>query len=253
MKKWSDQVKRFSNRVENYVKYRPSYPKKVIDFLYNELGLKQISKIADVGSGTGIFSNLLLYRGSKVFSIEPNQEMRESAENALENYDNYFSINGSAEFTTLPDDSVDFIVSAQAFHWFDLQKTKEEFKRILKPNGKVVLIWNNRLTEESEFSIAYERILKKYANDYNEVNHQNIGHRELNSFFNNRGHKTFTCSNYQVFNFEQLKGRLLSSSYSPVPGESNYETIMEQLRDVFHLYNQNGQVTFHYNTEVLLR
>ncbi|MFS1512090.1 class I SAM-dependent methyltransferase [Chengkuizengella sp. SCS-71B] len=245
-----DNKKRFSNRVENYVKYRPSYPKKTIDFLYNELGFKQNSIIADVGSGTGIFSNLLLDRESNVLSVEPNQEMREAAENLLVSYENYISINGSAENTTLPDKSVDFIVSAQAFHWFDLQKTKQEFERILKPNGKVFLIWNNRLTEESEFSVAYERILKKYANDYNEVNHQNIGHRELNSFFNNEGYKTFTCPNYQVFNFEQLKGRLLSSSYSPVPGEDNYEIIMVQLRDVFNLYNQNGQVTFHYNTEV---
>ncbi|NDI34098.1 class I SAM-dependent methyltransferase [Chengkuizengella sediminis] len=245
-----DNKKRFSNRVENYVKYRPSYPKKAIDFLYDELSFAPNSMIADVGSGTGIFTKLLLDRESQVYSVEPNQEMREAAESSLENYKNFTSISGSAENTTLPEKSVDFIVSAQAFHWFDLQITKQEFKRILKANGKVVLIWNNRLTEESEFSVAYENLLKQYANDYNEVNHQNIGHREFNSFFSKEGYKTFTCPNYQLFNFEQLKGRLLSSSYSPTSGDQNYEMIMEKLQEIFNLYNENGKVTFQYNTEI---
>ncbi|MDP5275772.1 class I SAM-dependent methyltransferase [Chengkuizengella axinellae] len=245
-----DSKKRFSNRVENYVKYRPSYPKKALDFCYEELGFKQDSVIADVGSGTGIFTKLLLERESKVLSVEPNQEMREAAEKLLESYENYTSISGSAENTSLPDHAVDFIVSAQAFHWFDLQKTKKEFERILKPDGEVVLIWNNRLTEESDFLIEYDRLLKTYANDYNEINHQNIGEQEFSTFFNHQGYKVFTCPNYQLFNFEQLKGRLLSSSYSPTPGDQNYEIIMGKLQALFDLYNENGKVTFRYNTEI---
>ena len=142
---------RFSNRVDSYLKYRPSYPKEAIDYLYDFVGLRSNSKIADIGSGTGIFSKLLLERGSYVIGVEPNQAMRVADEQMLESNPNFQTISGSAESTGLPDQSVEFIVCAQAFHWFDRLAAQTEFRRILQPGGRVILIWNSRLTNGTSF------------------------------------------------------------------------------------------------------
>ena len=163
---------RFSNRVDSYMNYRPSYPKEAIDYLYNSVGLHSNSKIADVGSGTGIFSKLLLERGSYVIAVEPNQAMRAAAEQMLENEPNFQTISGSAESTGLADRSVEFIVSAQAFHWFDRLAAETEFRRILQPGGKVVLIWNSRLTTGNSFRLEYDQLLHAYGTDYEKVNHK---------------------------------------------------------------------------------
>src|SRR5918993_4084691 len=130
---------RFSSRADAYAKYRPGYPAGVVEILKSECGLTADSVVADVGSGTGILTELLLKNGNRVFGIEPNEAMRLFSEEALKDYQQFESVNGSAEATALPDDSVDIVVAAQAFHWFDRQKTKREFRRILKQNGWVVL------------------------------------------------------------------------------------------------------------------
>jgi ubiquinone/menaquinone biosynthesis C-methylase UbiE len=242
--------KRFSDRVENYVKYRPSYPIEAVDFLYEELGMDENSIIADIGSGTGIFTALLLRRGSKVIAIEPNLEMRKAAESLLEGQSNFTSRDGSAEATLLESESVDYIVSAQAFHWFDRKLAKIEFVRILKPNGKVVLIWNNRRTDQNLFDRSYENLLFKYGTDYQQVNHTNINKDDLNEFFRDSVYAKRTFVNHQDFDFNGLKGRLLSSSYTPAPDEENHQEMIEALKEIFQQYNENGKVTFHYDTEI---
>jgi ubiquinone/menaquinone biosynthesis C-methylase UbiE len=130
-----DSTKRFSNRVENYVKYRPHYPQEIINFLSEEIGLNSEKTIADIGSGTGISAELFLENGNKVYGIEPNKEMREAAEIYLEKYKYFISVNGTAEDTLLENDSMDIVLAGQAFHWFDVEKAKKEFKRILKGRG----------------------------------------------------------------------------------------------------------------------
>src|SRR4026208_981769 len=140
----NDPTKRFSKRVENYIQYRPKYPPAVFDFLRNELNLAPSSIIADVGSGTGISSEMFLRNGNTVFGIEPNSEMREAGERNLSQFASFKSIYGTAEATTLEDHSVDFVIAGQAFHWFDRARSRAEFFRILKKNGWVVLIWNDR-------------------------------------------------------------------------------------------------------------
>jgi SAM-dependent methyltransferase len=243
-------TERFSNRVDTYVKYRPSYPEAAIDYLYGTVGLNANSVIADIGAGTGIFSRLLLARGSKVIAVEPNQAMREAAEKESEGDPNLRIVSGSAEATGLLDHSVDCIVCAQAFHWFDRFPTQSEFRRILKLGGKVILIWNSRLTSGTPFLEEYDRLLYTFGTDYEKVNHKNISLDTLISFFKKGGLQEERFTYRQLFDLEGLIGRLLSSSYSPVVGHPNYEPMMIELRNIFERNNQGGKVLFDYETEV---
>ena len=205
-----DPVKRFSNRVETYSKYRPGYPPPVVDFLKTECGLSRDSIIADVGSGTGILSELFLKHGNRVFGVEPNREMREAGERILADYSKFKSVEGSAESTSLPDRSVDFITAAQAFHWFDRERTCTEFARILKPGGWVILLWNERRTDSTPFLRDYEDLLLAYGTDYQEVRHENV-YENIAAFFAPQPFKLQFFENKQVFDYEGLKGRLVSS------------------------------------------
>src|SRR6476469_8499971 len=139
-----DSTKRFSSRVENYIKYRPSYPPTVIDILTEHCQLTPAAVMADIGSGTGLLTELFLKHGNRVFGVEPNRAMREAGERLLAGYSNFTSVDGVAEATTLPDHSVAFVTAGQAFHWFDVAKTRQEFIRILQPQGWAVLVWNVR-------------------------------------------------------------------------------------------------------------
>ena len=150
-----DPTQRFSNRVENYRRYRPGYPPAILDLLAAKCGLSQTSVAADVGSGTGILTKLLLKSGGRIFGVEPNPEMRAAGERDLNHHLNFTSVAGTAEATTLPDHSVDLITAGQAFHWFDRDKTRAEFLRILRPGGWVVLIWNDRNISDRPFFRAY--------------------------------------------------------------------------------------------------
>jgi ubiquinone/menaquinone biosynthesis C-methylase UbiE len=241
---------RFSDRVDKYVKFRPSYPQEAVAYLYEIVGFRPDSEIADIGAGTGIFSKLMVERGSSVIAVEPNHAMREAAEKVLGIEPNFRSVSGSAEATGLPDSSVDFIVCAQAFHWFDRYAAQSEFHRILKPGGKAVLIWNSRLTQGTPFLEEYEQLLQKFGTDYEKVNHKNISKESLFSFFKNGGLQEARFTIGQSFDFEQLRGRLLSSSYSPLQGHPNYEPMMAELRNLFDRNNRDGKVLLDYETQV---
>jgi ubiquinone/menaquinone biosynthesis C-methylase UbiE len=241
---------RFSDRVDSYVKFRPSYPAEAINYLYDVVGLQADGKIADIGAGTGIFSKLLLERGSHVTAVEPNQEMREAAEKTLIGEKNFRAVSGSAEMTGLPDQSVDFIVCAQAFHWFDRSAAQTEFKRILKHGGKVVLIWNSRLLHGTSFREEYEQLLQTFGTDYNKVNHKNISPEILSSFFKSGKMQEKRFIYQQLFDFEGLSGRLRSSSYTPALGDPKHALMMNELQNLFERNNQDGKVFFEYETEV---
>lgn len=248
----SDPTQRFSNRVDNYTKYRPGYPDEVLLFLKQEGNLNTQAKIADIGSGTGIFTLLLLNEGYTLYAVEPNDAMRYAADEQLGNNKKYHSIKGTAESTTLAGHSVDMIVCAQAFHWFDAQKTRVEFARILKPGGKVALIWNNRQVEADDFSIAYGFLLQQQASDYKRVNHQNLTEADFNAFFKDGRYELVKYPNVQVFDEDGLAGRAFSSSY--VPPEDTPEGIefMKQLKEIFNSYQVDGKVNVRYETEVYL-
>lgn len=242
-------TQRFSNRVDNYIRYRPSYPREVIELLRAECGLTPKSTVADIGSGTGKLTELLLPHTQHAFAIEPNQEMREAGARLLRGHSNLTSISASAEATTLPDGSLDLIVAGQAFHWFDHNRTRAEFTRILKPGGCVALIWNDRQVDATPFLAAYEALLRSLGTDYAQVNHRNIDVGKLREFFGSEPHvKSFPYA--QPFDFAGLKGRLLSSSYAPAEGEPGCDAMLAKLRDIFDTQQQHGQVVFLYDTVV---
>jgi SAM-dependent methyltransferase len=245
-----DSTKRFSNRVENYVKYRPGYPSEIVTLLSRECGLTESSSIADVGSGTGILTELFLKKGNLVFAVEPNEEMRAAADRLLAGYPGFRSIKGTAEATTLPDQSVDLIVAGQAFHWFDRQGARSEFARILKASGWVVLIWNDRRTSTTAFLRDYEELLQTCAVDYRAVDHKQVDAAAIGSFFEPSAFKWSVFESRQVFDFEGLKGRLLSSSYAPEPGHPKHAPMIEKLDSIFRKHEKDGRVVFEYDTLV---
>jgi len=247
-----DSTKRFSDRVANYIKYRPGYPAEVLAWLKKACGLTAGSAIADVGAGTGIFTKLLLDEGYKVYAVEPNQPMREAAVEWLGDDKNFTPVDAPAEATTLPANSIDMIVCAQAFHWFNNENTRIEFKRILKENAKAALIWNNRLVDGDDFSVAYDALLKNSSVDYNTVNHQNVNDIDFKAFFKDSVYEVKKFPNVQVFDMAGLAGRAFSSSYVPAEGTNEGKKFLVLLKDIFDRYNVDGKVKFHYQTEVYL-
>jgi len=244
-----DTVERFSNRVGNYVKYRPSYPKEVLNLFREETALTADSVIADVGSGTGISSKIFLENGNSVYGVEPNAKMREAAKEFLQDYERFHSIDGTAEATTLPDASADLVIAAQAFHWFDPAATRAEFRRILKPGGWIALIWNERQLNTTPFLTDYEQLLLKYASDYTKVRHDNINGKLLEEFFQAE-FRHATYANAQVLDFEGLKGRVSSSSYMPAETDERYENMVEELKSLFAKHAQSDRITVFYDTNI---
>lgn len=246
-----DSTTRFSDRVANYVKYRPGYPPEVIGYLEKQCQLTPDTAIADVGAGTGIFTKLLLEKGHKVYAAEPNDPMREEADRQLKHFDGYHSMVGTADRTGLAAASMDLIVCAQAFHWFNTIETKAEFQRILKPGGHVALVWNNRDVEADNFAVAYDALLKQLSgSDYDRINHQNLKHADFERFYKDGQYKLTKFPNQQIFDFDQLAGRAFSSSYVPAEEAEAGQAFKKQLRDVFDLYQKDGVVIFKYDTEV---
>jgi ubiquinone/menaquinone biosynthesis C-methylase UbiE len=244
-----DSTQRFSSRVADYVRFRPSYPKKVIETLERECELSRHTVIADVASGTGIFTKLLLEHGNPVFGVEPNPDMRNAGEEFLKEYPKFTSVNGTAEATTLPKRSVDLITVAQAAHWFDRGKAMPEFQRILTHTGFLVLIWNDRKMAGSRFSEQYERLVEKYGTDYSEV--QRLGRTiDGSEFFQEFKCEKRVLANHQDFNYEELEGRLLSSSYAPQRGEPACAAMLTDLRQMFAECQQNGKVRMEYDTNI---
>lgn len=240
---------RFTDRVENYIKYRPTYPMEVIEYLKSEGILRSDSVTADIGSGTGISAELFLKNGNIVYGVEPNNEMRSAAERLLKDFTGFYSINGTAEETSLPGKSIDLIICAQAFHWFDIPKTRTEFNRILKPEGRICLMWNERKLDATPFLIDYEKLLLKYGTDYQNVRHENIDENKLNDFFDH-GYIKKTFPNMQVFDLAGVTGRLLSSSYTPQYNSTLYEPMLADLNRIFEKNQLNGKIEFLYDTNI---
>jgi SAM-dependent methyltransferase len=239
---------RFSSRVENYVRYRPGYPSGVIETLTRECGLTKQSIVADAGSGTGILSELFLKNGNRALGVEPNREMREAGERLLARYPHFTSVDGTAEATTLAGCSVDVVTAGQSFHWFDRARARTEFARILRPRGWVVLVWNDRQTDASSFLREYEELLRQYGTDYATVDHRNVDLPAITAFFSPHSFAQRTFDSQQSFDFEGLKGRLLSSSYAPEPGHPNHQPMVDALRGIFNKHQAGGKVTFAYAT-----
>jgi SAM-dependent methyltransferase len=244
-----DPTQRFSSRVDDYVRYRPTYPSEVINLLQQECGLTPDTTIADIASGTGIFTRLLLENGNRVYGVEPNAAMRQAGEEFLASYSRFSSRDGTAEATTLPDHSVETVTAAQAAHWFKLSEARREFVRILKPGGWAVLLWNERRTNSTPFLREYEELLLTYGTDYKEVRHERT-QAVIETFFAPSPHESRTLETRQVVDFAGLRGRLLSSSYIPASDHPNHEPMLRELERIFALHQKNGVVSLDYDTRI---
>ena len=245
----SNATSRFSDRVENYVRYRPGYPAEALRALQLECGLQPSSVIADVASGTGIWTRMLLENGNRVFGVEPNGDMRQAGDRLLASFPNFTSVEGKAEATTLPDRSVDFVTAAQAAHWFDRRRARQEFARILKPGGWLVLLWNERLIDTTPFLREYEELLLEFGTDYQDVRHERTTDA-VNEFFDPLPYRERTFPMRQDFDYAGLEGRLLSSSYAPGPGHAKHEPMLAALERIFEDHAVKGRVGFEYTTRV---
>jgi len=249
---FADAKNRFSNRVADYLRYRPHYPEGVLDFLRSKSQLSPAHIIADIGSGTGFLSELFLKNGNSVFGVEPNQEMREAGEEYLAAYPRFTSTNGSAEATTLPDSSVDFVTVGQAFHWFKPEPTRREFARILRPDGWAAIVWNDRTLSTTGFAVSYEDLLVRFGTDYSRVRDSYPQKEDIRSFFGHEKFLTHELPNFQRFDLESLRGRLRSSSYVPTEGDPKFVPMMVALDNLFAAHQQDGRVLMEFSTCVHL-
>jgi SAM-dependent methyltransferase len=241
---------RFSNRVENYSKYRPAYPVEAIDYLFGDVGFAPGVTVADLGAGTGIFTRILLDRGATVYAVEPNPEMLAQAEHDLAGMDGFTAVQAPAEETGLDSRSVDFITAAQAFHWFDFDGAKREFARILKPGGNAVLIWNDRVTEGDPFCEGYNALLERFVYRYHNLVHKRLKDNDFAALFRDGVFHRAFFNNSQEFDYTGIEGRMLSASYTPLKGEEHYDEMFAGLRDLFERCQSGGKVVLKYETQV---
>ena len=242
-------VERFSNRVENYVKYRPTYPPEVLQLFRDAMNLQTDSTVADIGAGTGISSKIFLENGNPVFAVEPNAAMRKAAAEFLKKFSNLTLVNGTSENTTLENDSADFVVAAQAFHWFKQEETRIEFKRILKDQGCIALIWNERQLDSTAFLKDYEKHLVEFGTDYEKIRHDNITKETLRDFFQTAFAEA-VFQNRQTVDFEGLKGRMLSASYVPSPENPRFPAMLKNFESLFAEHAENGRIDILYDTKI---
>lgn len=245
-----DYSSRFTQTVQDYIKYRPSYPRDVLQVLIDECGLTKDKVIADIGCGTGLLAKLFVENGNPLYGVEPNDAMRLASDDFLKAYPDFHSVKGTAEDTTLDSHSVDFVIAGTAFHWFDADKAKHEFKRILRSPGWVMLVWNVRNLELSPLMREYEELIIDCGTDYAESNARKFEKTVEASFFSPNEMKMKSFRNSQQFDWEGLQGRLLSTSYSLRPGDDRYDEMMRVLRVIFDRYQENGMVTFLYDTKI---
>jgi SAM-dependent methyltransferase len=245
-------AERFSDRVRDYVRARPSYPAAVLDVLREETGVGPAAVVSDLGSGTGISSALFLAAGYEVYAVEPNAAMREAAEAMHAGNPRFHSVAASAEETTLGSGSVDLVVAGQAFHWFDVDASRREFARILRGDRWVLLMWNTRRTEATAFLRAYEALLLEHGTDYGEVDHRRVHGAALRSVFEDGRFVRRVLPNVQLLDLDGLRARLLSSSYTPSEGDPRREPMLAALADIFAAHQQGGTVRVEYDTELYI-
>ena len=238
---------RFSGRVDAYVRYRPGYPPALLDWLREEIGLSPSWDVVDIGSGTGLFASILLTNGNRVFGVEPNDAMRAAAEQAFAGNLRFVSIRGTAEATGLPDACVDLVSAAQAFHWFEPTSTRPEWKRVLRPDGWVLIVFNSRRIDASPLMRSYDDFLSAHAIDYRDVDHRRVLGDRLRGFLDDpmEWRHPFTVHH----DLAAVKGLSASSSYVPSPDHPAHAAFMAGLERLFDAHAVDGRVEFLYETE----
>ena len=248
----ADPSRRFTNRVADYVRTRPGYPAAAMDCLRDEFGLAAGQFVADIGSGTGISAGPFIDALCTVYAVEPNAAMRSAAEEHYAGVPQFISLAGTAEQTTLPGGSVDWVLAAQAFHWFDVRACKPEFARILRPGGRIVLMWNDRL-DDTPFMQGYDSLVRRHALDYESVCHANTQtDGRLAELFAPSAPELRRFPNHQDFDYHGLEGRLLSSSYMPSADHPAAPAMLADLQALFAQHAAAGTVRFNYETQLFV-
>jgi SAM-dependent methyltransferase len=242
---------RFTDRVENYAKARPGYPAEIVSLLEHRCGLSRTSTLIDVGCGTGLLAKVFCEFGCRVIGVEPNAAMREAGQRYLARYRNFKMLEGQAESIPLPGASVDFITAGQAFHWFDLTRSRHEFMRILRPDGWAVLVWNDREFTGSKFADDYERLVVRFGVDYADVHQRGkTTVASFEGFFGNTAFARESYPNLQQLDRESFVARVLSASYMPGPGHANHQAMMREVERIFCENEKDGVVSVRYTTSV---
>lgn len=245
----TDPTTRFSNRADDYARYRPGYPRAVVELLQQECGLRREHVVADVGCGTGLLAERFCEFGNTVIGVEPNAAMRQAAQAYLARFPNFRVVEGRAEQTSLPDATADFVAVGQAFHWFDPHATRREFQRILKPGGWVAIIWNDRRYGPSPFMVAYEALTRQYGRGYEEVKSL-WDNKRIDEFFGVSRYSKVNFDNEQRLDCEGLVGRMLSASYMPPRDDPSFPAMMHEMRRLFDDYQRDGVVCVEYDVNV---
>lgn len=245
----TDPTSRFSNRVADYVRYRPGYPEELVDLVRDACGLLPGWTVADVGSGTGLLTEVFLKNGNPVFAVEPNGAMRGAGEDLLSHYPNFTSVEGTAERTTLASGSVDLVAAGQALHWFDPEASRAEFERVLRGRGWVLFVWNE-VRAGAPVAVDYEGLRVRHGTDYEGAGRHGGGASVVERFFGRTPYEARTLGHRQVLDLEGFRGRLASSSYVPSAGEPGFGAMMEDARRVFDRHQGDGRVVFPYDTRV---
>lgn len=240
---------KFSGKAEAYSKYRPSYPDSLIEWLFNKT---MAENIADIGAGTGIFTDCLLKKPWKVTAVEPNADMFFYLKSSLGK--KVSIVQSSAEATGLKSDSFDLVTVAQAFHWFDKQKFKQECERILRTDGKLAVVFNKRC--QNDIADERNKVCMKYCNSYH-TGHVHTGYADFDgdSFLRNEYFKSvnyFSTENQINMSKERFIGDNLSRSYALKPDDKLYNNFVSELEEVFDKYGCNGFIHQQYITECYL-
>lgn len=239
-----DSKEKFTFKSRIYDTYRPKYSEQFIDSIIDDYPISHFDKIADIGAGTGILTQQLLRIGCEIFAIEPNKEMRKIAENKFLNEKKCHVINGSAEKTTLNDNSIDLIIVAQAFHWFEIQSFKKEFLRISKRN-KAILVWNTKKTSQP-YIAELEEVNQKYCKDFKGFS-GGIKVDEISSFFDNHYIKKVFENNLRMKRQNFING-ILTGSYTPNKEDKGYDEYVQKVEDIFEKYCKDNELIIENDT-----
>jgi ubiquinone/menaquinone biosynthesis C-methylase UbiE len=243
-------TERFSGRVESYRQFRPRYPDAIVDLLQSACGLTVNSFIADVAAGTGLLAEIFLARGYTVTAIEPNDGMRAACSALTEQFPKLKCVSGTAEATGLPAHSVNLITVGQAMHWFDLKRTRSEFDRVLRPQGRCAVVYNHRRTGVDAFHEGYEQLLREFGTDYETVQSKHLSPEKIKDFFAPSVMKEAVFANAQPLTLEGLEGRILSSSYMPSEGHPHYAAMRSAIAELFIRHERDGCVRLEYECVV---
>lgn len=249
-------TERFSDRADSYMRARPGYPAEVATHVAQELALPEDAVVADLGSGTGLSAEPFLRAGFAVIGVEPNAAMRDAGDAwiaGLLPHARFRSVAGSAEATTLPDASVDLVIAAQAFHWFDVPRCRAEAQRILRSvAGRqcAALIWNERIAEGTAFAVGYERLLQDFGIDYREIMHRHALEPAIAEFFGGDTWREARFFNPTELDWDTLVARVDSASYMPKPGMPTHAPMLARLREIYDESARDGRVRMDYTTRV---